>query len=179
MMRNKMRRLVGSVGLVTLPFITGFAYGMTSGSGEANLSVQNSWGSGYCANVSIANNGDTSITDWTVELDLKNATINNLWNGTLNNTVVTPMGNANISRVPVYLSDIVRVSLLVKLTCQFLASFSVEGGDSSGSTGDDSGGSTGGDSSGSTGDDSGGSTGVIREILQAMIAVEPLMPMTR
>lgn len=157
MMKNKMRRLVGSVGLVTLPFVAGFAYGMTSGSGEANLAVQNSWGSGYCANVSIVNNGDTNITDWTVELDLKNATIDNLWNGTLNNTVVTPVGDANISPgANVSFGYCASVSS-GQVDTPDLASFSVEeeitGDDPGGSTGDDPGGSTGDDPSGSTGDD--------------------------
>ncbi|WP_430623900.1 endo-1,4-beta-xylanase [Marinimicrobium locisalis] len=74
------------------------AHAVTSGPGEATLSVTNNWGSGYCANATIANNGDANITGWTVGLDLDGTSINNLWNGNLSGTTVTPAAhNANVS----------------------------------------------------------------------------------
>jgi len=74
------------------------AHALTSGSGEATLDVNNSWGSGYCANVTIANNGSQAITSWTVGLNLNGATINNLWSGNLNGVNVTPAAyNANVA----------------------------------------------------------------------------------
>src|SRR5690554_591045 len=74
------------------------AHALTSGSGEATLDVNNNWGSGYCANVTIANNGNQAITSWTVGLNLNGTTINNLWNGNLNGVTVTPVAhNANVA----------------------------------------------------------------------------------
>lgn len=54
-----------------------------SGGGDEDIevvfTVNNSWNTGYCANVQINNNGDTAVNGWTITFDL-NATINNLWN---------------------------------------------------------------------------------------------------
>ena len=73
------------------------AQAITSGSAEATLNVDNQWGSGYCASVTIDNNGGSAITDWTVGLDLNGSSINNLWNGNLSGTSVTPAAhNATI-----------------------------------------------------------------------------------
>jgi hypothetical protein len=63
---------------------------LVSGAGDATLSLTSNWGSGYCAEVSIANRGSSSITDWSVTLELKQASVNNLWNGTRNGSIVTP-----------------------------------------------------------------------------------------
>jgi hypothetical protein len=63
---------------------------LVSGAGDATLALTSNWGSGYCAEVSIANTGSSSITDWSVTLDLKQASVNNLWNGSLSGSVVTP-----------------------------------------------------------------------------------------
>ena len=74
------------------------AYALTSGSGEATLDVNNHWGSGYCANVTIANRGSQAITSWTVGLNLNGTTISNLWNGNISGVTVTPAPyNANIA----------------------------------------------------------------------------------
>ena len=74
------------------------AHALTSGSAEATLNVNNNWGSGYCANVTIANNGNQTITSWTVGLNLNGTTISNLWNGNLSGVTVTPAPyNANVA----------------------------------------------------------------------------------
>lgn len=74
------------------------AHALTSGSAEATLNVNNNWGSGYCANVTIANNGNQAITSWTVGLNLNGTTISNLWSGNLSGVTVTPAPyNANVA----------------------------------------------------------------------------------
>ena len=74
------------------------AHALTSGSAEATLNVNNNWGSGYCANVTIANNGSQAITSWTVGLNLNGTTISNLWSGNLSGVTVTPAAyNANVA----------------------------------------------------------------------------------
>src|SRR5690606_22407454 len=74
------------------------AHALTSGSAEATLDVNDNWGAGYCANVTIANNGSQAITSWTVGLNLNGTTINNLWNGNLSGVTVTPVAhNANVA----------------------------------------------------------------------------------
>jgi len=51
-----------------------------------NLSVavtlQSDWNTGYCANVALSNVGATGITTWTVGIDLKQSTLNQIWNAT-------------------------------------------------------------------------------------------------
>lgn len=74
------------------------ANAITSGPGEATLTVDNNWGAGYCASVSVANNGSSDITSWTVELDFNGSVVNNLWNGNLSGNSVTPeVYNATVS----------------------------------------------------------------------------------
>ncbi|SHO55909.1 cellulose binding domain-containing protein [Vibrio quintilis] len=158
-MKKKLKRLVGCVGLASLPVIAGSAYALTSGAGEATLSLQNSWGSGYCANVSVTNNGDANITSWVVELDLKDATVNNLWNGTLDGSTVTPSGNGTISPDS-SVSFGFCASASGSVVTPEIVSLSVEGGgDTGGTSGGDNGGTTGGDNGGTTGGDNGGTTG--------------------
>lgn len=45
------------------------------------LAIDNDWGSGYCATVSLANESSTDVTDWAVVKDLGGSTVNNLWSG--------------------------------------------------------------------------------------------------
>ena len=66
------------------------ASAVTSGPGEATLTVDNNWGEGYCANVTIANNGGADITSWAVDLDFNGSVANNVWSGMLSGTIVTP-----------------------------------------------------------------------------------------
>ena len=51
-----------------------------------NLSVavtlQSDWNTGYCANVALSNVGTTGISTWTVGIDLKQSTLNQVWNAT-------------------------------------------------------------------------------------------------
>jgi cellulase/cellobiase CelA1 len=58
--------------------------GIGGGSGVATAAIdlQSDWGTGYCANVRLSNNGTAPIIDWTVELELDESTVNNLWSGT-------------------------------------------------------------------------------------------------
>ncbi|WP_084645587.1 endo-1,4-beta-xylanase [Marinimicrobium agarilyticum] len=74
------------------------AHAITAGAGEATLNVNNNWGTGYCASVTVANDGTTDITNWAVGLDLNGTTINNLWNGNLSGDSVTPVAySANVA----------------------------------------------------------------------------------
>jgi mannose/cellobiose epimerase-like protein (N-acyl-D-glucosamine 2-epimerase family) len=65
----------------------GTGNGGTSGSGtipgSATLSFQTDWGSGYCANVDVKNDGTATSTSWLARLDLKQSTISNVWNAKL------------------------------------------------------------------------------------------------
>jgi GH35 family endo-1,4-beta-xylanase len=77
---------------------TSAAHAISDGPGEATLNVSNQWGAGYCADVSIANNGSATITNWTVDLSLNGSNITNLWNGNLSGASVTPAAhNASIA----------------------------------------------------------------------------------
>ena len=51
--------------------------GSSSATSSATLHIDNDWGSGYCATIDPASN-----KNWTVQIDLHNSVINNLWNGT-------------------------------------------------------------------------------------------------
>ena len=60
-----------------------------------NLSVavtlQSDWNTGYCANVALSNVGTTGISTWTVGIDLKQSTQNQVWSAqsTLSGTTMT------------------------------------------------------------------------------------------
>jgi len=87
------------IGLLSLTLVTAFALGgcsqsnpqeslavgqaraVSSGSGVASVSVQNDWGAGYCANVTIENQGSAAISSWTVVVQVANAKLSNLWSG--------------------------------------------------------------------------------------------------
>ena len=45
------------------------------------LAMMSDWGSGYCSEVVLTNQGDAEIVDWSVDVDVPQATINNLWDG--------------------------------------------------------------------------------------------------
>ncbi|WP_437562289.1 expansin EXLX1 family cellulose-binding protein [Sorangium sp. So ce542] len=51
----------------------------TDGLGVAALTRSSDWGSGYCANVNVVNEGTTPVTSWTVVIDLRQSTLSNLW----------------------------------------------------------------------------------------------------
>ncbi|HEY5959506.1 MAG TPA: cellulose binding domain-containing protein [Polyangiaceae bacterium] len=48
---------------------------------SASLNVNNDWGKGYCAEVTVSA-GNSAVSTWAVVLDLHQSTVNNLWNGT-------------------------------------------------------------------------------------------------
>ncbi len=47
----------------------------------ATLSVTNDWGSGFCAQVEITNEGVADIEGWEITLDLNGSVLNNVWGG--------------------------------------------------------------------------------------------------
>lgn len=67
---------------------------LTTGGVEATLSLQSDWGSGYCADVFLDNHGDTPVTSWSVTLNTRQSSINQLWNGTRDGDTVTPRASA-------------------------------------------------------------------------------------
>lgn len=64
---------------------------LRTGSAEATLSIQNDWGSGYCAEVVIANLGTTAVASWEVTLDLKDSPVTDVWNGAQAGDVFRPL----------------------------------------------------------------------------------------
>src|SRR5690606_20460596 len=66
-----------------------------NGAATASLTIQSDWGSGYCASVSISNQGNAAINSWQVVINPNNSTINNLWNGNLANNIITNMSYNN------------------------------------------------------------------------------------
>ena len=92
---NNYRMLIAA--LLLLVF-SSYGLAFTSNDATATLTVNNSWGTGYCANVTIKNNASTNILNWTVSLNPQGSTINNLWNGNLAGNNVTSMSyNGNIA----------------------------------------------------------------------------------
>ena len=67
---------------------------LTSGR-VGNLSValtnQSDWPTGYCTNVTVSNLGTTGVSTWSVGVDLKQSTLNQIWNAqsTASGTVLT------------------------------------------------------------------------------------------
>lgn len=59
---------------------------------SATLAIQSDWGSGYCASVTVNNNGSAAVSSWELTLDTKQSQINNLWSANISGDTVTPMG---------------------------------------------------------------------------------------
>src|SRR5690554_1321099 len=57
----------------------------------AALTIQDDWGDGYCASVSIHNGGDAPVSSWQVTLNTNDSAIGNLWNGNVSGNQVTAM----------------------------------------------------------------------------------------
>ncbi|WP_339898099.1 glycosyl hydrolase [uncultured Gilvimarinus sp.] len=57
----------------------------------ATLTIQNDWGGGYCASVSVNNAGSETVTSWQLTLNTNDSDIGNLWNGNLTGNTVTAM----------------------------------------------------------------------------------------
>jgi uncharacterized repeat protein (TIGR02543 family) len=55
------------------------AAALSTGGVNATLSLQSSWSSGYCANLTLANTGSSPVSSWTLVVELGGATLNNLW----------------------------------------------------------------------------------------------------
>jgi cellulase/cellobiase CelA1 len=69
---------------------------------SVSLIYDSDWKGGYCSNVSITNTGANSISTWQVVIDLGQARLSHLWNGTTNLTgsrmTVTPSDvNAHVN----------------------------------------------------------------------------------
>lgn len=66
-----------------------------NGTAVATLTIQNDWGGGYCAAVTVANNGSAAVSSWQVTLNLANSQINNLWNGQVSGNTVNGLAYNN------------------------------------------------------------------------------------
>ena len=79
----------------------GSSTGGTTNAGVAVLVVNSDWKSGYCTNITLKNTGSVPSTDWTLVLNVPQATINDLWNGTYtksgNTVTVKASGNGVIA----------------------------------------------------------------------------------
>ena len=68
----------------------------SSDSLSAAIQLTTSWGTGYCANVNITNHGSSSVSTWTVVMQLNQASIYTSWNGNVAGSgslkSVTPVG---------------------------------------------------------------------------------------
>jgi len=91
-----MRRQIGLLGLAFITalemggcgqsnsqesVVTGQARPLVSGSGSVSLTMQSEWDGGYCANVTLANQGSAPITSWTLVVQIPNASLSSLWSG--------------------------------------------------------------------------------------------------
>jgi len=65
---------------------------------SAQIAIQNSWGGGYCANLTVSNSSNAAIGSWQVGLNLNQSTITSAWNATFSGTgslrTVTPSGGS-------------------------------------------------------------------------------------
>ncbi len=43
--------------------------------------MQSDWGSGYCAAFVVSNTSDAEVSSWAVDVNVPNATIQNIWDG--------------------------------------------------------------------------------------------------
>jgi|GEM_PF-870429 len=57
-----------------------------SGKVSAQLSIQSSWGGGYCANLTVTNPSSSATNTWQVGLNLNQSTITSAWNATFSGT---------------------------------------------------------------------------------------------
>ncbi len=66
------------------------AAALTTNGVDATM-VVDSWGGGYCANITIANRSTAAVTSWTLGVALNGSTLGNLWSGTssVSNGVLT------------------------------------------------------------------------------------------
>jgi hypothetical protein len=64
---------------------------LTQGSVTATLKIDNDWGGGYCATVTLANGGTTAVSAWTAVLNTNGSTVSSLWSGayTVSGSTVT------------------------------------------------------------------------------------------
>lgn len=71
---------------------------------EAGLVVTGNWGTGYCANVVVANHGASPTTAWTVTLAMNDTATYTSWNGNFSaatgTVAVTPGASWNTSIAP-------------------------------------------------------------------------------
>jgi pectate lyase len=49
---------------------------------SGSLKITNDWGNGYCAGVTITNNGSAAITAWTAVVQLNQSAMSSIWNAT-------------------------------------------------------------------------------------------------
>lgn len=71
---------------------------LTSGAVEATMSIQNDWKAGYCSDITVKNNGLTTVTGWTVVLNLHQSTLSNSYSSKSSGSTFTPESyNASIA----------------------------------------------------------------------------------
>jgi polygalacturonase len=80
---------------------SGSSGGSSGGAIHATLSVQSSWGGGYCDNLTVYNSGSGAVSTWKVVLNTNQSTITSDWNATFAGTgptyTITPESwNASI-----------------------------------------------------------------------------------
>lgn len=57
--------------------------GLTVSGVQAALIVQSDWGSGYCAAVTLSNEGPSPVTSWSVVVELNQSKVTNAWGAAL------------------------------------------------------------------------------------------------
>ncbi|WP_437290578.1 expansin EXLX1 family cellulose-binding protein [Sorangium sp. So ce406] len=75
----------------------------SDGLGVAALTRSVDWGSGYCAEVNVANEGTAPVTSWTVVIDLRQSSLISLWEAesSRSGSILTVTPQANRPAIPV------------------------------------------------------------------------------
>ena len=63
---------------------------LTSGAVDATMSIQSDWKSGYCSDITVKNNGTTTVTGWTAVLNLHQSTISSAYGAKFTGSTFTP-----------------------------------------------------------------------------------------
>src|SRR6186713_407822 len=63
---------------------------LTSGAVDATMSIQSDWKSGYCSDITVKNNGTTTVTGWTAVLNLHQSAISSAYGAKFTGSTFTP-----------------------------------------------------------------------------------------
>lgn len=137
---------------------------LTASGVTGTLRLDNDWGGGYCASVTLRNQSSSAVTNWTVVMNSGGSTVNNLWSGKF-----TQSGSTVTVTPESYNASIPTASETSFGFCAngsgrpTITSMTIVGGGSGGGSGGTSGSggstSTGGTSSGGTSSSGGSSSG--------------------